>query len=89
MTEQGIKVAIRVRPLNDREISNGQDKIFKCDANNTIYQITNEGQQPSQVFCYDYVFDDTTKTMDVYSNVGKEIVGSVMKGINGTIFACK
>jgi hypothetical protein len=27
---EGICVAIRMRPLNDREISTGQEKIFKC-----------------------------------------------------------
>jgi hypothetical protein len=87
MTDQGIKVAIRVRPLNDREKNGGQDRVFRCEGN-SIYQIVNseEKQQP-QVFSYDHIFDEKTN-MEVYKNTAEELVESVMKGINGTIFAC-
>jgi centromeric protein E len=89
MTE-GIKVAIRVRPLNERELNQaGNERIFKCDiATNSIYPINIEGQPiEGSVYCYDHVFDEGCRTKDVYSQTGKHIVNGVMNGINGTIFA--
>lgn len=86
MSEQGIKVAIRVRPINE-----AQDKAFKCDPTSScVYPLSAEGVPlENQVYSYDNVFDETSKTVDVYRQVGEEIVNGVMRGINGTIFACK
>ena len=89
-SKEGICVAIRMRPLNDREISSGQEKIFNCvKQSNSICQLKDGQPLEGQTYYYDKVFDGSSITQDVYSSVAKDIVKGVVHGINGTIFACK
>ena len=89
-SSEGILVGIRMRPLNDREVTAGQEKIFKCmNTYNAITQLTKDGHAvEGQMYYYDKVFDERASTVDVYSQIGKDIVKGVVSGINGTIFAC-
>jgi hypothetical protein len=86
---EGICVGIRMRPLNEREVHSGTEKIFRCQSSNNSVMHINKDNQPVETFHYDKVFDETTTTRDVYDNIAKGVVGGVMNGINGTIFACK
>ena len=87
---EGICVAIRMRPLNDRELSGGQEAVFKCITDhNAIAQLKDHQVIDGQTYYYDKVFDDKATTANVYTYVAKEIVSNVASGINGTIFACK
>lgn len=85
---EGICVAIRSRPLNERELAGGQSSGLLCDsAQNSIAQ-TKEGQTiDGQTYTFDKVFDETHKNHDVYESIGRDIVKGVVNGINGTIFA--
>lgn len=90
-----ISVSIRMRPMNERETSNGLEKIFHCQEEvNAVQQIqySKGGEiQPveGQTYYFDKVFDCNSTTTEVYNGVAKDIVKGVVKGINGTIFACK
>jgi hypothetical protein len=76
---EGIFVAIRMRPLNEREISSGQEKIFSCFGNNnSVCQLKENQPLDGQAYYYD----------KVYNHTAKNIVQNVVNGINGTIFAC-
>lgn len=87
-SSEGICVGIRMRPLNDREISVGQDKIFKCQTDvNAISQVKDNQVVEGQTYYYDKVFGEKSSTNDVYKHIGQKIVTGVMNGINGTIFA--
>lgn len=88
---EGICVAIRMRPMNEREINSGQSKLFCCDSeNNSIAQLKSDGQPlEGQLYYYDKVFDGNASTDEVYTHIAKDIVSGVVRGINGTIFACK
>nr|BAC56912.1 kinesin-related protein K4 [Dictyostelium discoideum] len=77
-----IKVAIRVRPLNSRELGIDQ-KIPWSISKDTI----SLSQNPNINFTYDYVFGIDSNTIDVYNAIAKSIVNSSLNGINGTIFA--
>ena len=89
-SSEGICVGIRCRPLNERELNNGQDKIFKCfKERNAISQVKENQPVEGQTYFYDKVFDESSTTVEVYTHIGKDIVNGVMNGINGTIFACK
>lgn len=91
-SKEGICVGIRMRPLNEREISSGQQSIFRCLPNtNTICQFKEGSTIPvdGQVYNYDKVFDESANTDAVYEHTGKSIVSGVANGINGTVFACK
>ena len=85
---EGICVAIRMRPLNEREITGGQEAVFRCmPQHNSVAQLK-EGQVLDSYY-YDKVFGPSAQTAEVYSHVAKDIVKKVVSGINGTIFACK
>lgn len=83
-----ICVAIRIRPLNEKEIASSQEKAFKSSGNNSICQCSNTGPSDETMYYYDKIFDEDASTTDVYSHVAKDIVQGVVQGINGTIFAC-
>jgi len=91
ITSEGIVVGIRMRPLNDKEVAAGQEKIFKVmGLYNAVSQLTRDGHPvDGQMYYYDKVFDERSSTGDVYSQIGKDIVKGVVAGINGTIFACE
>ena len=88
---EGICVGIRMRPLNEREKTAGQDKIFQCCTEiNTVSQILPNGQAvDNQTYHYDKVYDEGASTREVYSHIAHDLVQGVLHGINGTIFACK
>ena len=87
---EGICVAIRMRPLNDREITGGQEAVFRCTAkDNRISQLKDNQVVEGQTYFYDKVFDERATTAEVYTHVGRNAVKNVAAGINGTIFACE
>ena len=91
VTEQdGICVAIRIRPLNELESSTGQTPAFQCIPQyNQIGQLKDGQIMRGQTFDFDRVFDQQATTNQVYTSTARNLVMNVMEGINGTIFACK
>ena len=89
-----------MRPLNTRESSssNGSSgdgrRIWRTlQKYNSIAQTTADGKPlPERIenrnfFTFDKVFGEKSTTGDVYANAARNIVSSVMTGLNGTIFA--
>ena len=60
--QEGICVAIRMRPLNERELSGGQHELFRCLPNNSVGQLKDGQPLEGQVYYYDKVFDENTST---------------------------
>ena len=93
-----IKVFVRFRPLNDLENGLLSDNVgwtipkYENDTTIGIYS-TNEIKDKDTpipgnlIFKYDKVFKSDSHQNEIYENVGKRIVGDVMEGYNGTIFA--
>ena len=88
-SDQSINVGIRIRPLNSREVDEGQGELYRAiPGQNAIVQVNSDGEDNfSNVQGYDHVFDPSTTTEDIYNSVGRDIVDGVVNGINGTIFA--
>ena len=83
-----ICVAIRMRPLNERERNSGQESCFRAlNDDKCVVQIRDGVELDGHRHHYDRVFDEFTNTDTVYHNCGEELVASVVKGISGTIFA--
>ena len=93
-----IKVFVRFRPLNDLEndlLSDncGWETPKYIDEKQIGIYSTKEvkdsnAQIPSNlIFKYDKIFTSDSQQNQVYEYVGKRIVGDVMEGYNGTIFA--
>lgn len=91
-SQEGITVAIRMRPLNKNE--GEKQRVWKVlPKYNSITQTTNTGKPLSErvtgrtYFAFDRVFEENIDTNQVYEDVAKSIVSSVVNGLNGTIFA--
>jgi len=98
-----IKVAIRVRPFNNREKEMGTDLCVRMDPQNT-YIIDEDGEEKHH-FSYDYCFwshdgfitesdgymspqDDSYHDQKyVYNCLGKEILSNALNGYNCCLFA--
>ena len=93
-----IKVYVRFRPLNDLENGLLSDNVgwttpkYINDTTIGIYSTKEFKEKDSPIpgnliFKYDKVFKSEAAQNLIYENVGKRIVGDVMEGYNGTIFA--
>lgn len=81
-----------MRPLNPKE--NKASRVWRVlQKYNSITQTTLEGKPlPERItgrtfFTFDKTFGEQSSTREVYSDVAKGIVESVVNGLNGTIFA--
>ncbi|KAG7305298.1 hypothetical protein JYU34_009343 [Plutella xylostella] len=81
-----IKVVVKVRPLISREIEDKLSYQWRVK-NNTLYQLDQSGREYGSSFTFDKVYDEKTRTNDVYNDIAKPIVEAATAGINGTIFA--
>ena len=82
-----IKVAIRTRPLIDREEQEEAKYNWRVQ-NNTICQLNGAGKiLPNTTYTFDYIYDQTAPTTLLYDQLVAPIVQSVVEGFNGTVFA--
>ncbi|KAL3908141.1 MAG: hypothetical protein SGILL_008597, partial [Bacillariaceae sp.] len=85
-------IAIRMRPLNN--VEDNQGRIWKVlPKYSSVAQTTRDGKPLGErvtgrtFFTFDKTFGEDTNNRQVYDSVAKGIVGSVVQGLNGTIFA--
>ncbi|CAI9281629.1 unnamed protein product [Lactuca saligna] len=87
--EEKIFVAVRLRPLNEKEIAKNDLSDWECINKTTIIYKSNQSDRPMypNAFTFDrvYGFDSTTKQL--YDDGVKAIALSVLNGINSSIFA--
>ena len=89
-----IIVAIRMRPLNNKESNTDTRSWRVLPKYNSVAQCTNEGRPLQEriinrtFFSYDKAFAESSTTQQVYEATSQGIVNSVAaEGKNGTIFA--
>ncbi|ORZ30468.1 kinesin heavy chain [Catenaria anguillulae PL171] len=80
-----IRVVLRFRPQNKREIAEGGVPIVSFDE--TGESVRMDGQEFQGSFTFDRVFDPTKPQEYVFNEAVKPIVDEVIKGYNGTVFA--
>ncbi|CAD8173626.1 unnamed protein product [Paramecium octaurelia] len=81
-----VKVAVRLRPLIDEELI-CKDKsicVETIDPNKKLIIIKKDFEK--RQFQFDSVFDSKATQNQVYNDIARGVVGSVIKGFNGTIF---
>ncbi|CAL0308462.1 unnamed protein product [Lupinus luteus] len=81
--KENVTVTVRFRPLNQREIQQGEEIAWYADGETVVRNENN----PSVAYAYDRVFGPTTTTHHVYDVAAQHVVSGAMEGINGTIFA--
>ncbi|XP_025092061.1 kinesin-like protein KIF13A isoform X3 [Pomacea canaliculata] len=99
MASDKVKVAVRVRPINRREIELATKCIVDMEGNQTILQPHNDrhdggGRKTPKVFAFDHCFwsmDDNDPKFasqeHVFQCVGRDILERAFEGYNGCIFA--
>ncbi|KAK0576864.1 hypothetical protein LWI29_024609 [Acer saccharum] len=87
--QERILVLVRVRPLNDKEISRNDVSDWECINNSTIIfknSLPERSMFPA-AYTFDRVFGYDNPTRQVYEEGAKEVSLAVVSGINSTIFA--
>ena len=81
-----VKVAIRVRPMNQHEKDQNSKLCVTVDVPNSTVSVISDKNE-SKTFPFDYVYPMETTQREVYDQVAFPIVDSIFQGYNGTIFA--
>ncbi|XP_006816493.1 kinesin-II 95 kDa subunit-like [Saccoglossus kowalevskii] len=85
-----VKVVVRCRPINEKEIKDGHERVVDMDVKRGMITVRNiqagNTQQPRN-FTFDAVYDWNSKQVDLYDETFRVLVDSVLEGFNGTIFA--
>ncbi|KAF3420365.1 hypothetical protein E2986_00290 [Frieseomelitta varia] len=87
---ESVKVAVRCRPMNARELQQGCRNVVTIDPASkccTLECPAAGGAGNGKVYQFDAAFDPQSTTESVYENVGSVIVEAVLDGYNGTVFA--
>ncbi|XP_024970998.1 kinesin-like protein KIN-7E [Cynara cardunculus var. scolymus] len=87
--EEKIFVAVRLRPLNEKEIAKGDASDWECINTTTIVfknNISERSMYPN-AYTFDRVYRCDSSTKQVYEEGVKGIALSVLNGINSSIFA--
>ncbi|XP_046354192.1 kinesin-like protein KIF3A isoform X1 [Haliotis rufescens] len=85
-----VRVAVRCRPLNEKEISTGCKTMVKVESVRGTITVNHPNASPGEppkIFTFDIVFGPDCKQLDVYNEVARPIVDCCLAGYNGTIFA--
>ncbi|XP_036961582.1 kinesin-like protein KIF1B isoform X9 [Acanthopagrus latus] len=95
MSGASVKVAVRVRPFNSREMSKDSKCIIQMQGNTTTIANPKAPKEPAKTFSFDYSYWSHTSPDDpsfasqnlVYNDIGKEMLAHAFEGYNVCIFA--
>jgi kinesin family protein 3/17 len=82
-----VRVAIRVRPMNNLERKNNSVNCVEVDKDNNQINLIKPETNQTNTFQYDYVYPPNISQRIVYDETAFPIVEAVIQGYNGTIFA--
>ncbi|KAL0424477.1 UNVERIFIED_CONTAM: Kinesin-like protein KIN-7G [Sesamum radiatum] len=90
--EEKIYVSVRLRPLNNNEISSNDVSDWESNNNDTIVYknaslLASERSMDLTAYTFDRVFGSDCSTREVYERGAKDVALSVVHGMNSTIFA--
>ncbi|KAM6978107.1 kinesin-like protein KIF1B isoform 1-T1 [Aplochiton taeniatus] len=95
MSGASVKVAVRVRPFNSREMSKDSKCIIQMQGNSTTILNPKNPKEPAKNFSFDYSYWSHTTAEDpsfasqnlVFNDIGKEMLQHAFEGYNVCIFA--
>ncbi|XP_046896279.1 kinesin-like protein KIF1B isoform X2 [Hypomesus transpacificus] len=95
MSGASVKVAVRVRPFNSREMGKDSKCIIQMQGNSTTILNPKNPKEPAKNFSFDYSYWSHTTTEDpcfasqtlVFNDIGKEMLQHAFEGYNVCIFA--
>jgi len=80
-----VQVAVRVRPLSEKEIKEGGVECVEVAKDNTV--TLHQENQPPNVFAFDNVFGKDSTQPEVFEMLGNPLLDKAFEGYNATIFA--
>lgn len=83
MSDNRVKVGVRVRPLLGMEVEAGAESVIKCSCKRVTMSVPSK----KNTFDFDWCFGPTTSHRDVYDQVCKPLVKNIFEGFNATVFA--
>lgn len=85
---EAVKVAIRCRPMNDKEKSQGHTQVVHINSarGEIVVQKPFQAEEPKQ-FTFDMAYGDNVEQVQIYRESSAPIIQNVLEGYNGTIFA--
>ncbi|CAG7824190.1 unnamed protein product [Allacma fusca] len=86
MTEENVRVVVRVRPLSTKEVEKGCKSIAKVDPTGRRIDVVNPVDSKKLTFCFDALFQDAEQA-EIYNQIARPLVQNVLEGYNATIFA--
>lgn len=81
-----VKVAIRIRPLNDKEKKEPDTRLC-ISADPSLSSVSLAVTPEPRVFTYDFVADEIASQEHVFASVGRPVATACLSGFNCTIFA--
>uniref|UniRef100_A0A1Q3FPE7 Putative kinesin-like protein n=1 Tax=Culex tarsalis TaxID=7177 RepID=A0A1Q3FPE7_CULTA len=93
-----IKVAVRVRPFNRRELELATENVIEMNDSQTILKypatLDKMERKPPKMFAFDHCFYSTDPVAEnfasqeqVFNNIGRDILDNAFQGYNACIFA--
>lgn len=93
-----IKVAVRVRPFNRRELELATENVIEMNDSQTILKypatLDKMERKPPKIFAFDHCFYSTDPDAEnfasqelVFANMGRDILDNAFQGYNACIFA--
>lgn len=95
MAASSVKVAVRVRPFNARELSRNAKCVIQMQGNSTCITNPKQNKDGAKTFTFDYSYWSHTTEEDpnfasqrkVYKDIGEEMLLHAFEGYNVCIFA--
>ncbi|XP_008206881.1 osmotic avoidance abnormal protein 3 isoform X2 [Nasonia vitripennis] len=83
---ESVKVAVRCRPMSQKELQNKCRSVVSVDPSSRTCSLA-EGASQGKSYQFDATFGPEASTEAVYEEVGSYVVEAVLEGYNGTVFA--
>ncbi|ESN94380.1 hypothetical protein HELRODRAFT_68699 [Helobdella robusta] len=80
--DECVKVVVRCRPLDKKEIESGFADVVKVHSDKNMIEVEG-GKQ----FYFDQVYGSNSSQKDIFEKTFQNLIHSVLEGFNGTIFA--
>ena len=74
-----IKVVVRIRPLNEKEINEGSQICVRVDDTHRNQVLIDSGPR-KKMFRFDWVADRSSKQKEVYNVVGNKMLDAYLEG---------
>ncbi|KAG1692022.1 Kinesin-like protein KIF3B [Nymphon striatum] len=90
VSSESVKVVVRCRPLNEKEISDGHHRIIEMVGETGVVDIKNpksSATEPGKEFTFDAIYNWNSMQSELYNETCRPLIDSVLNGFNGTIFA--